>query len=182
MVLSIHAEAGQVVAAGQPVVIIARGSRREIEINVPESRIDAFDEGNRFRVTFWALPGIELEGRVRVVSPVADMITRTYTARITLTDPPRAVRLGMTASVSLSRHAPNAVYIPVSAIYQTGDTPMVWVIQDDTVQLRPVRLGDVGTGEQVRVLTGLEIGERIVTAGVHKLRKGEKVRMGDRIP
>ena len=184
VVLSIHAEAGQVVAAGQPVVIIAKGSRREVEINVPESRIDAFDEGNPFRVTFWALPDIELEGRVRVVSPVADMITRTYTARITLTNPPRAVRLGMTASVTRSNRpqAPDAVYIPVSAIYQTGDKPMVWVIQEDIVQLRPVQLGDLGTGEQVRVLNGLEPGERVVTAGVHKLREGEKVRMGDQAP
>jgi membrane fusion protein, multidrug efflux system len=67
------------------------------------------------------------------------------------------------------------VYIPLSAIYQTSDAPDVWVINNGVVNLKPVKIGAFADGK-VQVLDGLQEGEVIVTAGVHKLREGQKVR------
>ncbi len=108
---------------------------------------------------------------------MADKITRTYKARISLQNPPAGVNLGMTANVAItSAGSRQAVYIPIAAIYQTGDTPGVWVVANETVSLRPVKVGAFGDG-QIQVLEGLQDGDVIVTAGVQKLREGQKVRL-----
>lgn len=177
VVLDVRAEAGQVVAAGMPVVIMAKGTQREVEIFVPENQVAQFDPGSLFQVKFWALPDLMIKGRLRYVSPVADPITRTYKTRITLIDPPKTVRLGMTASASTGEPGTSgSIFIPVSAVYQTGDSPMVWVIKGHKTTLQKVKLGQAGHGEEIQVIKGLAPGDEIVTTGVHKLSQGQKVR------
>jgi multidrug efflux system membrane fusion protein len=182
VVATVYAEVGQVVAAGQPVVVLVKGNEREIEINVPENRLADLNKGQPLKVTFWALPNVAAEGRVREISPVADKLTRTYRVRVSLLNPPSALKLGMTATVTTTERSNQAAaYIPLTAIYQTGDTPEVWVVSHGVVRLKPIKLGAFGEDNQVQVLEGIDLGDRIVTAGVHKLRPGEKVRIGDDI-
>ncbi len=180
VVARINAETGQVVQAGQPVVVVVSGNEREVEINVPENRIEDLNKQQKCQVTFWALSSVSVEGKVREISPMADAITRTYKVRISLVNPPSTIKLGMTATVRITD--PNGLldtYIPLSAIYQTDQTPAVWVVNQGVVRLKPVKLGTYGDGDQVQVLEGIHSGDRIVTAGVHKLREEEKVRIGD---
>jgi hypothetical protein len=83
----------------------------------------------------------------------------------------------MTASVavgSVSNQA--AVFIPLAAIYQTGDIPNVWVVREGAVNLQPIKVGLFGDNK-VQVLEGLQDGDVIVTGGVQKLREGQKVRL-----
>lgn len=177
VISSVNAEAGQVVSAGQPILTLVKDGEREIEINVPENRIDEMRNGRQVSITFWALPGVAAEGTVREISPVADKVSRTYKVRISLINPPAGMSLGMTASVTVANSAgQQAAYIPLSAIYQTDDKPNVWVIQDGIVSLRPIKVGAFGDGK-IQVLEGLQDGDMIVTAGVHKLREGQKVRI-----
>nr|WP_312560986.1 efflux RND transporter periplasmic adaptor subunit [Anaerospora sp.] len=177
VIAAVNAEAGQVVSAGQVVLTLVKDGEREIEISIPENRIEDLHNAQQIRVTFWALPDVIVEGKVREISPVADKITRTYKARISLQNPPAGVNLGMTANVAIaSAGSRQAVYIPLAAIYQTGDTPGVWVVANETVSLRPVKVGAFGDG-QIQVLEGLQDGDVIVTAGVQKLREGQKVRL-----
>jgi membrane fusion protein, multidrug efflux system len=177
VIASVNAEVGQVVSAGQSVITLVKDGEREIEINVPENRIDEMRNAGKVRISFWALPGVTTEGKVREISPVADKVTRTYKVRITVITPPPGVNLGMTANVTVSNvNNQAAVYIPLSAIYQTGDQPNVWVIQDGLVNLRPIKVGVFGSN-QMQVVKGLQDGEVIVTAGVQKLREGQKVRL-----
>jgi RND family efflux transporter MFP subunit len=177
VIAAVNAEAGQVVSAGQVVITLVKDGEREIEISIPENRIEDLRNAQQIRVTFWALPDVIVEGKVREISPVADKITRTYKARISLQNSPAGVNLGMTANVAIaSAGSRQAVYIPLAAIYQTGDTPGVWVVANETVSLRPVKVGAFGDG-QIQVLEGLQDGDVIVTAGVQKLREGQKVRL-----
>ncbi|WP_051957943.1 efflux RND transporter periplasmic adaptor subunit [Desulfobacter vibrioformis] len=178
VVLDVRAETGQVVAAGMPVVIMARGDQREVEIFMPENQVAQVSPGALFQVNFWALPDLAVQGQVRYVSPVADPITRTYKTRITLIDPPNTVRLGMTASAVSAGHeaGTSRIFIPLSAVYQTGDTPMVWVVKDRRAGLQKIRLGKAGHGEEIQVLEGLSPGDEIITTGVHKLLEGQQVR------
>lgn len=177
VVLDVRAEQGQVVGAGQPVVIMARGDEKEVEIDIPENRVGTFAGDLPFKVTFWALEKVEVQGRTRIISPMADPITRTYKARITLIRPPEGVRLGMTASVVRDEPGKGRLLIPLSAVYQTGEHPTVWVIQDDRVTPRQVVLGGLDGQDRIAVTGGLTSGEKIVTAGVHKLAGGDRVRV-----
>jgi RND family efflux transporter MFP subunit len=177
VISSINAETGQVVGAGQTVLTLVRDGEREIEINIPENRMEELRKAGTIRVSFWALPGLVIEGKVREVSPIADKVSRTYKARILLVNPPQQMKLGMTANVDIaSLREKKTAFIPLPAIYQTDGTPKVWVIKDAIVNLRPITIGNFGDGK-VQVLEGLADGEVVVTAGVHKLREGQKVKV-----
>jgi multidrug efflux system membrane fusion protein len=177
VISNVNAEAGQVVSAGQPILTLVKEGEREIEINVPENGIDKMRNVQQVHISFWALPGVITEGKVTEISPVADKVSRTYKVRISLINPPADVNLGMTASVTMENSSSTqAVYIPLAAIFQTGDTPNVWVIKDGAVSLRPIKVGSFGDGK-IQIIEGLQDGEVIVTAGVQKLREGQKVRI-----
>lgn len=180
VIAAVNAETGQVVSAGQSVLTLVRDGQREIEINIPENRLQEFRDVSPCKATFWALPGVSVDGAIREIAPMANAITRTYKVRVTLVNPPPEVKLGMTAAVTITGAGQQAaaIAIPRSALYQTGDVPGVWVIKNDTVTWRPVTVG-VGNNDTIPVLTGLQPGETIVTAGVHKLREGQKVRTSE---
>lgn len=177
VIAAINAETGHIVSSGQSMLTIVQGSEREIEISVPENRLEELRQANQCQVTFWALPNVNVDGSVREIAPMASSTTRTYKVRIALINTPAAIKLGMTAAVKLAADAQQAVAvtIPLSALYQTGDTPGVWVVRDNVVGLRPVTVGS-GDNATIQVLSGLQPGEIIVTAGVHKLREGQEIR------
>jgi multidrug efflux system membrane fusion protein len=177
VITNISAEVGQVVGAGQPVVTLVRHNEKEIEINVPENRVAEVRNAKQINVTFWALPNVMVMGKIREVAPMADPLSRTYTMRISLMNPPSRLELGMTAKVTASGDgAEGDIYVPLAAIYQVDNTPAVWVVEDGAVNLRPVRIGGFHDN-QTQLLEGLQRGDVVVTAGVHKLREGQKVRI-----
>lgn len=178
VISAITAEMGQVVSAGQPVLTLVQDGEREVEISVPENRIEEMRKAQQIKVTFWALSNVATDGSVREISPMADPVTRTYKVRISLLNPPPEIKLGMTAAVTLlSSNTQQTVTIPLAAIYQNGDTPAVWVVTGNTIILRPIKIGQFGDGT-IQVLEGLRQGDRIVTAGVQKLKEGQKVKAG----
>ncbi len=180
VIAGVMAEIGQVVGPGTPVIVLVREGDREIEISVPENRIDSLHKVKGITVSFWALSGVELIGEIRETAPMADPILRTYKTRIRLLSPPADVKLGMTASVRVETddNGAHIRLVPLSAIYQENDKPNVWLVKDGKLELQPVELDGFGT-ETVRVVRGLEDGDVVVTAGVHKLTRGQKVRISE---
>ena len=178
VVTAISLEPGQVVAAGQPVAQLARSGEVEVRIDVPENALATLRDAKTLTVRLWSLPERRYSGRLRELAPVADPATRTYSARVTLLSPDDAVKLGMTASVDAGGARAAALTVPQSALFKAGEAPQVWVVDRarGTVAARNVALGDL-TGERATVLSGLEAGEWVVTAGVHKLAAGQKVRL-----
>lgn len=176
IVAAITAETGQVVSAGQVVATVVRDGEREIEIHVPENRLEELKNSGQLNVTFWALPSVTLEGNVREIAPMADKITRTFNVRVSLLNPPPSVKLGMTAAVTVATSLSRPSFtVPLAALYQTGDTPAVWVVNGDILTLRPIQTGPFGNGT-IQVMSGLSPGDRIVIAGVHKLKEGQRVK------
>ena len=173
VISNITAEEGQIIAAGQTVMTLTQEGEREIEIAVPESRLAEVSVGMPAAVALWA-NSAAYTGILRELSPVPDAATRTYTARIALTDAPADLPLGMTARVRLGASVQDGAAIPLSALYQAGDTAQVYVVEDDAVHLVPVTVTAFRTNDAL--VTGLPQGARIVTAGVHQLHEGEKVR------
>jgi len=178
VVTNITAEMGQVVSAGQIVVTVVQDGEQEVEISVPENRIAELRKAAQMKVTFWALPNVTLQGSLREIAPMADQATRTFKVRISLINPLPEIKLGMTASVTLTDStAQVALTIPLAAVYQDTTGAKVWVVKDDVLTLRSIQTGNLGNGT-IQVVSGLQQGERIVTAGVHKLKEGQKVKVG----
>jgi hypothetical protein len=84
----------------------------------------------------------------------------------------------MTASAVSAIHEAGGsrIFIPLSAVYQTGDAPMVWVVKNNRTRLQRIRLGKAAHGEEIQVIEGLFPGDEIITTGVHKLSEGQRVR------
>ena len=173
VISGILAEEGQVVAAGQTVMTLTQDGEREIEIAVPESRLAEVSLGMPAAVSLWANHAA-LTGTVREIAPIADPAGGTYTVRIALTDAPADLPLGMTARVRLGTPEEIGAVLPLSAIYQTGDEAQVYIVEDGVVHLCPVTV--TAFRERDAVVTGLPQNAVVVTAGVHRLHDGEKVR------
>jgi RND family efflux transporter MFP subunit len=187
VITAVEADVGQVVAAGQTVVRLAREAEKEILITVPENRLPEVQAAQRIEVSLWAAQGKRYAGKVREVSPVADAVTRTYAVRIAVADADAEMRLGMTASVLLQQPgAGQAVVLPLSAVYQQGADTALWIVDSasdgtQTVKLAPVKVG-VYRESTVTIVSGVKPGDRVVTAGVHKLTPGQRVRAAGDAP
>ena len=69
----------------------------------------------------------------------------------------------------------DAVVVPVSALRQSGNGQFVFVLNPDrTVTQRPVKSG-VATVDKVQIVSGLKVGERVITEGADRLRDGSRV-------
>lgn len=176
IVTDIRADVGQVVAAGTPVVTLARDDEKEVAIAVPEQDVVRFARDQAVEVRFWADRDLVVPGRVREIAGSADPASRTYAIRVSLVDDPR-IRLGMTATVEAEVPvSEGAIVLPVAALSGAAGHPSVWVLDPatDVVAPRDVVLGPVAP-DGVRVLSGLKSGEIVVTAGTQFLVPGRKV-------
>jgi hypothetical protein len=171
----IAAEVGQVVAAGQTVMRLARADTLEVAIAIPEGRMPEVRALGAAEVTLWADDKARYAGALREVSPVADPLTRTYAARVSIDQPDARVLLGMTAKLRfLRRDGSTRLTVPLTAIFQHDGKPALWIVgADGTVSLRPVAVASYREDTAV-IESGARAGERIVVAGVHKLTAGER--------
>ncbi|NLD68300.1 MAG: efflux RND transporter periplasmic adaptor subunit, partial [Limnobacter sp.] len=139
VVTAIDAEEGQVVAAGQSVVRVARTAEKELLVNVPEADLPVAREAKTWQVTIPALGDRPLQARVRELSPVADPASRTYPMRLSLLGDTGAVALGMSATARALRDSGETIVLPISALYSQDGKARVWVVADDmSVQPVPV--------------------------------------------
>lgn len=181
VVTAIQAEAGQVVSPGQAVITLAGDGDREVLVSIAESRVDELRQSRNLRIAVWAQPGKTYSGVLRELAPDTDSVTRTYSARIAVKDADSALRLGMTASVfAPDVDGRSAIRLPLTAIYNKDGQPLVWVVDTQTSQVssRMVKLGSA-QHDQVLIASGLAAGETVVTAGVHMLHAGQKVKAVD---
>jgi RND family efflux transporter MFP subunit len=179
LVVALPAEVGQVVAAGQPVAVLARISELEVAIDVPEGQRAHVKGSSTVAVKFWAAPGTLFEGRVREVAASADAAARTYAVRVSLPHRASWVQIGMSATVAFAQtDASGQHVIPLSAVFvpqAAGNTPHVWALkQDNTIYSVPIEVGAPVGASEVQV-SGLTNGLTIVTAGASRLHEGEAV-------
>ena len=181
VITGISVEAGQVVAAGQGVAQLARSGEREVHIEVPENALDALRAAQALNIRLWSAPGVDYAGRLRELSPMADPASRTYSARVSFLKPDNGVKLGMTATVDVGNAAAPSLSVAQTALFKVNGQPQVWVVDRKTgkVAARGVQLGAL-SGDRAAVVSGLAVGEWVVTAGVHKIAPGQQVRLAPR--
>jgi len=175
VITHVFADAGQVVAAGQPVLRLAQPEEMEVAVAVPENRVAALRNAKSLEISLWALPELKLKGELRELSPAADAATRTYAARIRIDNPPAAVRLGMTARVTIaSVQEAASIIVPAAAIVDQGKGPAVWLVVDNMLKRQPVTVAQFRENGVV-ISAGLKEGETIVVVGAHRLTEGQHV-------
>ncbi len=171
-------EPGSVLAAGQPVLLIAKTGAYEAVIDVTENRVQAWQVGQKVKVVLWADDSALLDGVVNEVSPAADPQTRTYRVKVTLPEDTK-VAMGMTVQVKqvfASSDIHTDMSVPMSAVYGKEKAMRVWIVDaKNTVHSREVTV--LGYQDQLVRIKGVAAGAVVVTAGVHLLREGQVVKL-----
>jgi membrane fusion protein, multidrug efflux system len=180
VVIARGAEPGEVVRAGQMIVQIAKEGQKDAVFNVPAQMmmLRGVPTNPTVEVALAENPEIKTTGMAREVATQADAATRTFPVKIGLQDPPEAMRLGATVTGSIVLSSPPVMELPGTAITKADDRPAVWVVDPDkkTVSLRPIQVMRFEPNSVI-VADGLRDGEIVVTAGVHVLRPGQKVKL-----
>lgn len=181
VVTAVEAEPGMVVGAGTPVLRLAHDGARDVVFSVPEDKIDLFkalaQQGAVLQVRLWSSEAEPLPAKVRELAAAADPVTRTYLVKADIGRPD--VKLGQTATVQVSLpQAVGVTKLPLSALVEHQGKSSVWLVDTGsmTVKPQPVRIAGA-EGNQVLVADGLQPGHVVVTAGVHVLTPGQKVRL-----
>lgn len=188
VVTAVGAEVGQTVSPGQTVVTVARADVREAVVDIPDQLTGDLTAGTPFAVTLQSLPSIRAEAKLREIAPQAEGATRTRRVRLTLANPPDSFRLGSTVTATRVTAAAPAIELPLSALLEAGGKTRVWVVdpQASTVSTHEVEVSARTAGSFVVASKpeggGLEEGMRVVTAGVHSLKEGQKVRIEGAAP
>ena len=179
VITEVSASAGQVVSGGQSVLTLATGEARDVVFDIAKPEAIPPQEQAGLRVSLLSDPSVQASAAVRDISPQADPQTRTWRVRATLQNPPLAMALGASVTVTLPATGPHGYALPASALSRVGDKPAVYVINPQSqAQLRVV-VPAYYTATSVIISGGLEPGDRVITAGVSKLRSGEPVIAGE---
>lgn len=183
VIMSVEADPGEVVAAGQPVVVLAQDGPREIDVEFPEDRTPLAKIASA-EVSLWAQPGVKYPARLRELSAAADPVTRTFRARYSVQAPADALALGQSASVLLRLPViGKGVRLPTTALMSAdsasakiapGASTLVWILDGGVIKRMPVKI--IGIEGNDVMVAGLSDGMQVVTAGVHVLTEGQKAR------
>ena len=168
---------GQVVAAGQTAIRVARFAEKEAVVAIPETLVGRAKDGVA-SVSLWSERDKKYVAKLREIAPSADPATRTYLAKFSLPGAGDSVSLGMTATLTLADPATDRVAkLPLSALYNQGGNPSLYVVDDaGGLALRPVAV-KAYESDNVVISGGVEDGAKVVTLGVQKLDPAQKVRV-----
>jgi RND family efflux transporter MFP subunit len=185
----------QNVQAKQAIVLLEDVSSLELDVNVPEQDFSRMKPGLTLKqrnahinpeIQVSTIAGRSFKARLISFETRADPVTRTYLATFAFDNPGDVnVLPGMTAKVVLNMPADKAaantevgILVPTtSVVVDTNGSAYVWVFDPASSQVSKttVTIGDM-SGASIRVLSGLDGGEQIATAGAAHMREGMKVR------
>jgi RND family efflux transporter MFP subunit len=158
-------------------------SSLEIEVDVNESFINRVTPGQKVDATLDAYPDWKIAGHVITIVPTADRQTATVLVRIGFEalDPRilpdmgvKVAFLGAPEPAAASAPARPRLTAPRAAIRADQGQSIAFVVVEDRVERRAVRLGD-SRGDQVEILSGLAAGDRVVIEGPAELADGSRV-------
>ncbi|MCL2231691.1 MAG: efflux RND transporter periplasmic adaptor subunit [Treponema sp.] len=178
-VLQAPVQRGDTVSPQTPVYIVGDLSSLIVETFVPERFSNAARRGLAAQVKLEALPGETFMAVVDELSPVLDPASRTLRIRLRFSgrmDP--RIRAGMFATVTLVTNSrQNVPIIPRGAAINAYDSWVVFIVDEDNVaSRRQISLG-LENEQYMEVLSGLEPGDMVVSAGQNFLSHGDHVRI-----
>lgn len=178
IITRIDFEVEQVVAPDAPIGEIVQPNAIDFVFDVPERVARQLVVGTPFDVKAAEPGAVAMAATVREIGPAADRATRTRRIRLSVDARPEVPRLGTTLYATQAGEPHLGVRVPAAAVLDAPDAPAVWVVDHDLVQRRAVVLGPKDEDDFV-VQSGVGVGERIVIAGVHSIRDGQRVKVSE---
>jgi cobalt-zinc-cadmium efflux system membrane fusion protein len=176
--------AGAGIEAGKPLFTISNISTLWVIANVPEAQVGHLRVGTPAEVRAAALDSNAIAGRVTYIDPILNEETRTARVRIEVANPKELLKIAMFAEVGFETGASESgavateLVVPEEAVQRLVERSVVFVPKDEPghFEVRDVEVGGAAGGYR-RVISGLAIGNRVVTKGSFTLKtqlmKGE---------
>lgn len=151
---------------------------------VPDTAMAQVRLGSAQSVTTEALPG-SFSGHITSISAAADQKSRVYSVEVGIDNQDNRLKAGMIATIAIGAGRPNArvMVVPLTAVVRSPDNPNGFAVYltdgpGDTVKLhtQDVTLGDT-YGNNIAVLSGLNIKDRVVISGTNMIKNGDQVRV-----
>ncbi len=172
---------GEIVGAGMPILRLSGEKEMIVEVNIPASQYLNRDNFSSYSATFSLFPEQEFPLELLSVEHTAN-INQLYKMTFSIDKGTTQLTAGMTTMVHIYPKAESleSFVIPNNAIFQISGKSFVWLIKKNYdglyVQAQEITIKEFGRDGSV-VCTGLEKGVSIVSAGIHKLKDGEKIRL-----
>ena len=157
-VQQVHFEAGETVGAGMPVITLISDGAPIVKVDIPVDDFVNIDKAVRSWCTVDVYPGKTFELR---------LIDITKKANLNSTG----------VCIEYRTDEDGTVSIPATALFEDRGETCVWVVSQGKVHRRPVTADDIDRDGNARIITGLQAGETVVTAGVNALRDGAQVKV-----
>ncbi len=179
MVIARYVEPGEAVQTQDTLFELANMEQLVLRLGVSEMDVVHLQHGQIIPLTLDALPGITLEGQVRRIFPAAQGTSRLITVEVQLPADSyeRGVKPGFLARVDTAIDPrPNTLVVPSAAIGSDEEGPYVYIISDERLQRRRVEPG-ITRGRWTELVTGVEVGERILASNPIDMSDEQPVRV-----
>lgn len=156
---------------GEPLFRIIADGEIELDAEVPEQRLLELKVNQAAILTL--ADGTQLGGKIRLLSPEIDRVTRLGRVRISI-DANDKARIGSFARASIELRRSMSITVPSSAIIYTSGKATLQTVSGGAVVSKPVDIGLI-TGGRAEILNGVTEGETIVVRAGPFLRDGDAV-------
>ena len=178
---------GALVQPGTMITTIDDDTVMKLDFSVPELYVPSLKEGLEIQAYTRAYPDRAFTGDVAAISNRIDPVTRAVTVRARMDNQDGLLKAGMLMRVDLEKNKRPAIMIPEESILQDANTSYVFIADDkdgQTLAVKKTIEQGIRREGNVEVLSGLKIGDRVVTHGIVKLRPNapitvEAVQTGD---
>ena len=183
-IASLDIEVNENVASGQQVAVVSCGDAFEVTADIPESLIGSIDESTPVNVRFGAIPSKEFSGEISEIAVASAAGSAAFPVVVKITDRDPSLRSGLAADVTFQFDSAasngGGFVLPVNAVINDPSGTFVFVAEpaetdgEALVRRRAVSLGELSQSG-IEVIEGLEIGDRVITAGISVIREGQRV-------
>lgn len=170
-----HIKVGNMVTVNQATFEVTDFDPLLAELFVPERELNKLRPGQKATVGADALPEQSFAASIERISPTVDPKTGTFKVTVAVKDPSRRLKPGMFGRVNIvyDVHA-DALLVPRHAVMQEDAEATVYVVADGVATRRTVTTGYTNNGT-LEIVSGLKLGEVVVTVGQTSLKDGAKV-------
>jgi len=172
-----YAEEGEVVAPGQAVLSLVNSSEVKIVVGVPENYVAQIKQGEKVKVRFKDLNGLELTSRITYIGKTINPSNRTFSVEILLPNQNNLIKPELNAEVSIQQDVyTNIVSVPENLLLKTDAGFVLFVEKNGVAEQRVVEvLGR--SGNKVALKSGVTADDNVVTVGYQGLVPGENLKV-----
>jgi len=170
---------GAMAAPAAPLFIIVDMDKVKAVVDVTEASIARVSPDGTAYVSVEAFPGEQIAGKITMISPTINAMTRTASVEIAIDNPSHKLKPGMFANVTIPIDVhENTIVVRRSAVIEDriSGKRHLFVINNNTTVRREVEAGITGS-DKIEILSGVSAGEKIAVSGQHYLRDGEQVKV-----